>query len=268
MNAVILKSAKGLILASGLIAASSVLGYAQDVTIALGPQASTPLSSMYAGAPSGITTLGGHSFDLSSGNLIPLTNGQSVALAGSWVNATSVYLLLNSANTYLWYDGTVVGNVTITFSDGTTQSTDLTVGSNLREWRLGARFTDNIITDPVAAQVWSGTALDGAAATIDMLTVTLPGTKTATSIAVNDTNGFGALVINLAGLTIDPQDPQPNPQPQCTRPGFSCNTPAAQNSQAWKFQPSVPGAAAPTNPHANANSSGHANGSTTNHKSQ
>src|SRR5437588_8501112 len=264
MNAVILKSAKGLILASGLIAASSVLGYAQDVTIALGPQASTPLSSMYAGARSGITTLGGHSFDLSSGNLIALTNGQSVALAGSWVNATSAYLLLNSANTYLWYDGTVVGNVSVSFSDGTTQSTDLTVGSNLREWRIVAGFTDNTITDPAAAQVWSGTALDGAAATIDMLTITLPGTKTATSIAVNDTNGFGALVINLAGLTIDPQNPQPTPQPQpqCTRPGNSCSTPAADNSQAWKFQPSVPGAAAPTNPHPNANSSNHG------HKSQ
>ena len=112
--------------------------------------------------------------------------------------------------------------------------------------------------------MWSGTALDGAAATIDMLTITLPGTKTATSIAVNDTNGFGALVINLAGLTIDPQNPQPTPQPQpqCTRPGNSCSTPAADNSQAWKFQPSVPGAAAPTNPHPNANSSNHG------HKSQ
>ena len=80
MNAVILKSAKGLILASGLIAASSVLGYAQDVTVALGAQASTPLSSMYAGAPSGITTLGGHSFDLSSGNLIALTNLKDIVI--------------------------------------------------------------------------------------------------------------------------------------------------------------------------------------------
>src|SRR3989440_629255 len=262
MNAAILKSAKGLILASGLIAASSVLGYAQDTTVALGAQATIPLSSMYAGAPSGITTLGGHSFDLSSGNLIQLSNGQSVTFAGSWANATSAYLLLNSANTYLWYDQTVVGNVTITFSDGSTQSTDLMVGSNLREWRIGAGFTDNTITDPAAAQVWGGTALDGTAATIDMLTITMAGTKTATSIAVSNINGFGALVINLAGLTIDPQNPQPKPQPQCTRPGNSCTTPAAQNSQAWKYQPSVPGAAAPTNPHPNANSSNHG------HKSQ
>src|SRR5437868_1959332 len=220
MNAVILKSAKGLILASGLIAASSVLGYAQDVTVALGAQASTPLSSMYAGAPSGITTLGGHSFDLSSGNLIALTNGQSVALAGSWVNATSAYLLLNSANTYLWYDQSVVGNVTITFSDGTTQSTDLTVGGNLREWRIGAGFTDNTLTDPAASQVWSGSAIDGTAATIDMLTITLPGTKTVTGVAVNDTNSWGGLVMQLSGLTIDPVAPTAS----CKLPGNACNS--------------------------------------------
>src|SRR5438270_353587 len=250
MNAVILKSAKGLILASGLIAASSVLGYAQDVTVALGAQASTPLSSMYAGAPSGITTLGGHSFDLSSGNLIALTNGQSVALAGSWVNATSAYLLLNSANTYLWYDQTVVGNVTVTFSDGTTQSTDLTVGANIREWRTGATFADTTITDPATSTVWNDTAqatMGGGSAVIDMLTVSLPGTKTVTGVTVNNTNGFGALHIDLAGLTIDPANPTPTTS--CIRPGLSCTTPAAQNSQAWKWQPAAPGATN-INPHA------------------
>jgi len=64
MNAAIVtKPAKGLILASGLIAATSVMGYAQDATISLGSQATLPLSSLYVSAPTGITTLGGHSFD-------------------------------------------------------------------------------------------------------------------------------------------------------------------------------------------------------------
>src|SRR5437899_3619476 len=140
MNAAIFtKPAKGLILASGLIAASSVLGFAQDAPVALGAQATVPLSSLYVSAPTGITTLGGHSFDLSGGNLLALGNGQSATLSGSWANATSAYLLLNSYNTYWWYDQSVVGNVTFTFSDGTTQSTDLTVGGNIREWRTGAR---------------------------------------------------------------------------------------------------------------------------------
>src|SRR5213592_793556 len=201
MNAAIFtKSAKGLILASGLIAASSIMGYAQDAPVALGAQATVPLSGVYVGAPSGITSLGGHSFDLSSGNLVSLSNGQSVSFSGSWANATGAYLLLNSANTYLWYDQTVVGNVTLTFSDGTSQSTDLTVGGNLREWRTGAGFTDNIISDPAAANVWTGSAqvsMGGGTAVIDMLSISLAGAKTVTGLTVANTNGWGSLQINL-----------------------------------------------------------------------
>ena len=260
MNAAIFtKSAKGLILASGLIAASSIMGYAQDAPVALGAQATVPLSGMYILAPSGITTLGGHTFDLTAGNAIQLVNGQSVSLSGSWANATGAYLLLNSANTYLWYDGMVVGNVTLTFSDATTQSTDLIVGTNLREWRTGAGFTDNSIADP-NANVWSGTAIDGSAGVIDMLTIGLDGTKTVTGISLNDTNTWGALAIVFSGLTVSMTDPTPAPAPDptCTRPGNSCNTPAAENSQADKWQPTTspttPSITTPSDKHTN---SGH-----------
>src|SRR5438132_6193376 len=207
MNAAIFtKSAKGLILASGLIAASSIMGYAQDAPVALGAEATSQLSPMYGGGPPGITTLGGHSFDLTARNSIALGNGQSVSFAGSWANATGAYLLINSANTYLWYDQTVVGNVTLTFSDGTTQSTDLMVGGNLREWRTGAGFTVNLITDPAASEVWTGTATDGSAAVIDMLTISLDGTKTLSRATVHDTNGWGAPPISPAGLTSSTPD--------------------------------------------------------------
>ena len=257
MNAAIFtKSAKGLILASGLIAASSIMGYAQDAPVALGAQATVPLSGMYILPPSGITTLGGHTFDLTAGNAIQLVNGQSVSLSGSWANATGAYLLLNSANTYLWYDGMVVGNVTLTFSDATTQSTDLIVGTNLREWRTGAGFTDNSIADP-NANVWSGTAIDGSAGVIDMLTIGLDGTKTVTGISLNDTNTWGALAIVFSGLTVSMTDPTPAPAPDptCTRPGNSCNTPAAENSQADKWQPTT----SPTTPSATTPSDKHTN---------
>jgi len=242
------KPAKGLILATGLIAASSVLGYAQDAPVALGAQATVPLSNLYVSAPTGITTLGGHSFDLSGGNFAELGKSQSVTLTGSWTNATSAYLLLNTMNTYWWYLGSVVGTVTFTFSDGTTQSTDLTVGGNVREWRTGAGFTVNTLSDPTAANVWTGSAqpaMGGGTAVIDMLSITLPG-KTVTSVSVSNIMTWGALQVNLAGLTIDPT----NPQPTCIRPGNSCNTPAAQNSQAWKWQPLQPGTTTNTNPHA------------------
>jgi hypothetical protein len=245
-SAIFAKSAKGLILASGLIAASSVVGYAQDVTVALGTSATLPLSSLYASAPSGTASLGGHAFDLSGGNLVSLGNGQSVTYTGSWSNAQSVFLLLNTMNTYLWYDQTQVGTVTLTFSDGTTQVTNLTVGGNVREWRTGAGNTVNWINDPATTTVWNGSAIDGSAAVIDMLTISLAATQTITSIAVSNTNGWGALHIDLAGLTVDPKVQL---TPTCIRPGNSCNTPAAINSQAWKWQPVLPGAIN-TNPHA------------------
>jgi hypothetical protein len=247
-SAIFTKSAKGLILASGLIAASSVVGYAQDTTVALGAQATVPLSSLYASAPTGSISLGGHTFDLSGGNLVSLDSGQSATYTGSWNNAQSVYLLLNTMNTYLWYDQSVVGNVTLTFSDGTTQSTDLLVGGNIREWRTGAGNTVNWTSDPATSYVWSGSATDGSSATIDMLTISVSPAKTITAVTVNNTNGWGSLHIDLAGLTIDPVVVAQTPS--CIRPGDSCNTPAAINSQAWKWQPVLPGAIN-TNPHAN-----------------
>ena len=243
----IVKSARAFILTTGLIAASSVAASAQDVPVALGPQATLPLGQLYVSAPSGVTTLGGHTFDLSGGTLIQLANGQKASFSGSWTNAKSALLLLNTYNTYLWYDQTPVGNVTVTFSDGTTQSTDLTVGVNVREWRTGASSVVTWISDPNVANVWTGTAqpgMGGGAAVIDMLTIPLTGTKTVTNITVNDTNTWGALRIDLAGLTMDPSDPKP----VCIRPGVSCTTAAAQNSEAWKWQPVLPGATN-INPH-------------------
>ena len=272
MNAAIFtKSAKGLILASSLIAASSVLGYAQDATVSLGTQATVPLNTFYLNPPTGTASLGGHSFDLSTGNLIQLGNGQSASFTGSWTNASAAYLLLNTYNTYMWYDQQPVGTVTITFSDGTTQTTTLTAGANIRDWLTGSGIADTTLTDPNAAAVWSGYATDGVtSASIDMLSIALPGTKTVTGVTVANTDGYGALGIHLAGLTVDPQNPQP--QAQCVRPGDSCNTPAAQNSQAWKFQPQVPGAATTTtvtNPHANGgNGNGDGTGAGKTHKAQ
>jgi hypothetical protein len=245
-SAIFTKSAKGLILASGLIAASSVVGYAQDVTVALGAQATLPLSSLYASAPSGIASLGGHTFDLSGGSEVSLGSGQSVTYTGSWSNSQSVLLLLNTMNTYLWYDQTQVGTVTLTYSDGTTLVTNLTVGGNIREWRTGAGNTVNWINDPATTTVWSGSATDGSAAVIDMLTITVSPVKTISSIAITNINGWGSLHIDLAGLTVDPQVQQ---KPTCIREGNSCNTAAAANSQAWKWQPVLPGA---TNTNTNA----------------
>src|SRR5205823_14942718 len=262
MNAALFtKSTTGLILASGLIAASSVLGHAQDAPMALSTLATYPLSSAYATVPTGQATLGGHTFDMTSGNMVKLATNASASFAGSYQNPTAVYLLLNSANTYSWYEGTPVGTVVLTFSAGTTQTTTLTAASNLRDWNVGGFGVVSAVTDftpstttAYSTEVWTTTVLGGTAhAVLDMLSIPVVGAnKTLTSVQVTNTNPYGgALSIDLSGLTVDvAAAPVPTPQPQdCTRPGNSCNTPAADNSQAWKWQSPDPGTTV-TNPNA------------------
>jgi hypothetical protein len=220
------KSAKALILVSGLIAASTVIGAAQDAPIALGATATVPLNSWYVAPPTGQAPLGGHTFDLTAGNLIMLANGQSVSFTGSYAGAKGAYLLVNTSNTYSFYTGMVIGKVVLTFSDATTLSTDLTVGSNIREWRIGAGATANtVVPGAGSTQAWAGTAqpaMGGGTAVIDMLSipVTTAG-KTLTTVTVNDTNSFGsALKMQLAGVTVDwtapTPTPTPTPAPTCT----------------------------------------------------
>ena len=214
MNAALFtKSTTGLILASGLIAASSILGHAQDAPVALGTQATLSLSGYYSTTPTGKAALGGHTFDMTGGNAVMLLNGGTASYTGSYQNAKAVYLLLNTANTYNWYAGSVVGTVVLTFSDATTQSTDLVIGGNLREWRIGAAGVVNTLTDAAAAPVWTTTAqpsMGGGNAVLDMLTIPVATTgKTLTTVTVIDTNGWGSLQMDLAGLTADFTPPAP-----------------------------------------------------------
>src|ERR1700682_893070 len=219
------KSAKALILASGLIAASTVIGAAQDAPVPLGTTATVALSTWYITPPSGQALLGGHTFDLTSGNLSLLANGQSVSFTGSFAGVKGAYLLVNSSNTYSYYAGSAVGQVVLTFSDGTSLSPDLIEGTNIREWRTAAGGTVSTVTAGAGStQVWTGTAqpgMGGGAAVIDMLEIPVATAgKTLTTVTLNDTNSFGALHIQLAGLTVDwtapTPPPTPTPTPTCT----------------------------------------------------
>jgi len=214
------KSTKALILASGLIAASTVFGAAQDAPVPLGTAATVALSGWYVAPPSGQALLLGHTFDLTSGNLILLGNGQSASFSGSYANAKAVDLLVNTSNTYaMWYDQTQVGTVVLTFSDGTTLSTTLTAGVNIREWRPASSITVNtVLPTGGSAPAWTGSAqpaMGGGTAVIDMLTIAVAG-KTLTGITVSDTNTFGALKMQLSGLTVELNAPTPTPTPTCT----------------------------------------------------
>ena len=243
MNAaeLITKPARALVLASGLVAAASIVGFAQDVTVGLGTLATLPIANAYVNPPTGVTSLGGHQFDLSSGNMIPLASGQSASISGSYPNTTAVYVLINSYNTYT--PAQPIGQIGFTFSDGTTQTTTLTTGSNVREWRPGAN-TVNTASDPNLANVWTGqaqAATGGGTAIIDMLTIPVTN-RTLTNITISINNTFGTGVI-VSGITIDP-----TAQTICVRPGNSLSacghSQAAGHAQSANFSttgPTAPG---------------------------
>ncbi len=263
-GALFTKSTKGLILAAGLIAASSVLAHAQDAPVALGAQATALLTASYTTVPTGLATLGGHTFDMTSGKMLQMKNGGSASFTGSFQKPTAIHLLLNSANTNSMYTGSPVGTVVLTFSDATTQSATLTVGSNLREWFIGAFGVVNTVTDitpnastPYVTQaVWTTTVVGGTgAAVLDMLTVPVLAantSKTLTGVQLNDTNPFGSLQIDLSGLTVEFTPPAP--QPTCSRPGNSVNiaqacahSEAAEHAKSANFTGTSPSQGKSTN---------------------
>jgi hypothetical protein len=218
------KSSRALILASLLTAGSTVIAAAQEAPIVLSGAPTGALSGNYAAPPSGMVTLGGHTFDLTSGNFLALGNGQSVSFSGSYPGFNGAYLLLNSAQTlWMWLDQQPVGDVVLTFSDGTTQTEVLTVGVNLGEWRTGAGSMVVVNPDP-NAHVWTGTATDGTTAVIDMLSIpasTSSKGKTLTTVTVRNTNtlppsGFALL---LSAVTIDFTPPTPKPAVTCPEAG-------------------------------------------------
>ena len=230
MNAAIFtKSAKGLILASSLVAVSGVLAYAQESTLTLAPAAQMPLTNAYQTPPTGLATLGGHTFDLTSGTAVTVQDGKSATFTGSLKNPRAVYVLVNSYDSYWWYKSATAGTLTLNFSDGSTQNTALTVGSNIREWRTSGNGVIATTTDSANTNVWTGSAqpsAGGGIAVIDMLTIPVTSTgKTLTSVGLTSggvTNGWAPLGVLLSAVTVD----------YLPFPGNSGNTPAAANSQA------------------------------------
>ena len=232
MNAGLLsKPAKGLILASGLLIGLSTLVSADTGTVSLAAQANTALASFYSSPPAGPvlpnTTV---PFDLSSGNFVYLANGTSATFATSYKNPKHVYLLVNSSFTYYWYATRTAGQVTLTFSDGSTQTVNLTIGGNLREWRVGAgSIVVGTASSTDSKNAWSGYAqgwMGGGSAVLDQLAITVDSantTKTLTGVSVNRVNDDMSVHLLVSGLTVD--------YTTITYPGNSGNTESVDHRQ-------------------------------------
>ncbi len=208
MNAALIgRFGRATLVAAGLSLVTAATASAHDRTpeIAYTPIAlSGPfaLSTAYAGPPTSSVTLGGVPFSVGGGFLV--WAGQSQTVATSVEEPTSVHLLLNSADTWWFYAGRKLGDVTLRFSDGTKQTVSLVIGTNIREWKVGAgSLVVSTTTDPATKNVWSGSAVDGYPAVIDMLTVAVPPTDaTLTSVTVTNSAVVTDLGIIFSGLTV------------------------------------------------------------------
>ncbi len=192
-------------------------------TISLSAVVSRPLSDLYVAPPTGTQMLGGMPFD--TGSFALIGPGQTAAVTTSIPGAVNLHLLLNSYNTISRYAGQTLGTVRLTFSDGSVQDTTLVVGTNIREWRVGAgSWVVGTVTSQASTRVWDGVAhLDGGEAVIDMLTVPVqPVRGSLTGVQVSNSAAGTLLRAVFSGLTVEHR----------VRPGESDDTPAAWRSQA------------------------------------
>jgi hypothetical protein len=210
---------KALVLAAAALLGSMALAAAGTATstpcgatftcvpVSWEPTMTQPLTGPYLAPPTTTTTLVGVPFAMQNA-FIMLGPGTSTVAGGlSVANPTAVYLLINAANTPLATAGSPAGSVTLTFADGTTSTTALVLGTNVREWKIGAPATVNTVTSTANIPWWTGPATDGMAATIDMLTISLPaGAPSLVSVTV--TNSAPRISLLVTGLTVvDPPAP-------------------------------------------------------------
>jgi hypothetical protein len=230
MNAALAtKAGKALILASTMTIAinAAVSASTASAAVPLGSQATLSLSSLYLNAPSGAVTFNTLPFQV--GSAWQLGFGQSATAPASFAKPLSVAVLVNTSNTYYWYQGDTAGQVVLTFSDGSTQTTNLVVGSNVRDWDTGAGFAVNTVTDTASTPAWTGSTTSGDSAVIDMLTIPV-ATTTANLVSVTVTNANSCcdpfILVDGISVTYDPATPA------TVRPGNSGNTQAQNHSQA------------------------------------
>ncbi len=228
------KLTKSLVAAAGmsLVSAAVVSVYAAApaaqtttgfTTLALGAVASQPLSDLYVAPPTGTQMLGGTPFN--TGSFALLTPGQSARVSTKVPAVVNLHLLVNSYNTISRYAGQTLGTVRLTFSDGSVQETTLVVGTNVREWRIGAgSWVVGTVTSKANTPVWDGVAhLDGGEAVIDRLSIPVQPVR-AYLIGVQVSNSAAGTLLRtvFSGLTVE----------HLVRPGESDDTPAAWRSQA------------------------------------
>lgn len=166
-------------------------------------------SEIYVNPPIGDVVLGGIPFYIhpTHNMAVPLGGGNALDISVNVSNTTKVFLLLNSYNTWYYYNNQKTGEIKLEFSDSSVYAKDIIVGGNIREWREGNDIipTVNWVTDPASQEIFRGMPTHLAPpAVMDMLTLDLPTNfagKTLTKVTIADTT-FGDPGIIWMGLTV------------------------------------------------------------------
>ncbi len=86
-----------------------------------------------------------------------------------------VYILLQAGWALKSHSGKQIGEIVLGFSDGSSLRTSLTLGKNIRDWRLGNPAAVTTALSEHVKQVWVGwTETEQTLGRIDMLTIQLP----------------------------------------------------------------------------------------------
>ncbi len=144
----------------------------------------TTLDEIYDGPPSGEQIyhgvpfyINGNRYDTSKDDLME----RELGLGKTIKNAKSVHLLINAGGARSKYLGYSLGRIKLIFNEGPPQFEELSLGTNIREWAIGNATPDVLVTEVhdknKCRRVWYGNNVNGNAAIIDMLNISVEQTR-------------------------------------------------------------------------------------------
>jgi len=163
------------------------------IPLSPGVVANAKVEDKYLDPPLGDVSFGGVRFRLGSGFSVFDTAEQirqgvfsdgttkvSLKLPKPVGQVKSVHLLINARGgwksqpeTGTWLEGSKIGGIDLVFAHRTSQSTDLILGRNIREWAIG-NAPDRLVskvTDSACHLAWRGSSYEGKYAVIDRLEI-------------------------------------------------------------------------------------------------
>lgn len=88
-------------------------------------------------------------------------------------NPLEVYVLFQAGWGISPFEGMQVGTISLYFANGSTQTEELVLGYNIRDWARNKPDAVNTISSPMVAEAWRGTLPDNVVGGMDILTLSV-----------------------------------------------------------------------------------------------